>query len=120
MTINEADDDDVWDSLRVPIGRLSRDLRVASRTLGDHEVRHLVDAFYIAQENRKRAIAQERTLSEGHEPATVIDWLATSQKTIEGQIKVALDLYTQSHTMGSWMRGVYGIGPVISAGLLAH
>jgi hypothetical protein len=31
-----------------------------------------------------------------------------------------LDVYTQGHIMGSWMRGIVGIGPVISAGLLAH
>jgi hypothetical protein len=119
MTVHEMDDD-VWSSLRVPITRLSRDLREAARTLGDDEARHLVDAYYIAQENRKRAMAQERTLTEGNEPATVIDWLALSQRTIEGQIKVALDFYTQDHVMGGWMRGIYGIGPVISAGLLAH
>jgi hypothetical protein len=34
--------------------------------------------------------------------------------------RLTLDAYTQAHTMGSWMREIYGIGPVLSAGLLAH
>jgi hypothetical protein len=114
------DEAELWESLLHPIKRLNKDIRLAAATLGDAEARHLVDAYYIAQENRKRAGAQERTLEDNEEPASVVEWLYISQKTIEGQIKLTLDAYTEAHMMGSWMRGVYGIGPVISAGLLAH
>jgi len=103
-----------------PIRRLTRDLRNAARTLGSDEARFLVDAYYVMQEDRKRSFAQDRTLSESDEPHGVIQWLAEQSHTLEGQIKSALDAYTQAHLMGSWMREVHGIGPVISAGLLAH
>lgn len=103
-----------------PIARLNRDLTKAAATLTDDEARYLVDYYYIAQEDRKRADNQVRALGRSKEPATVLDWLAAQADTIETQIKKALDVYTKNHKMGSWMREVYGIGPVLSAGLLAH
>jgi hypothetical protein len=103
-----------------PIARLSRDIRQAALTLGDDEARFLVDAYYLMQDDRKRTYAQERTLGNNAEPNQVISWLADQSATLENQIKSALDVYTKAHVMGSWMREVTGIGPVISAGLLAH
>jgi hypothetical protein len=103
-----------------PVTRLTRDLRKGAATLGDTEARFLVDAYYIMQENRKRAAGQERALNASGEPHEIITWLKNQNATMEGQIKAALDVYTQAHMMGGWMREVYGIGPVISAGLLAH
>lgn len=102
------------------VARLSHDLRTAAATLSDDEARYLVDAYYIMQEDRKRAKAQERAHNASAEPSAVLSWLADQSSTLEKQITVALDRYTQAHVMGSWMRGVYGIGPVLSAGLLAH
>ncbi len=112
-----TDPNDVW---LTPIQRMSRDLRAASATLGDNEARHLVDSYYIMQEDRKRAAGQIRALSENDEPHSIITWLHDQSETLERQIKSALDVYTSKHAMGDWMRQVYGIGPVISAGLLAH
>jgi hypothetical protein len=106
-----------------PVQRLSRDIRAAALTLGDAEARFLVDAYYLMQDDRKRAFAQERALEATlpkAEPNAVITWLAAQSSTLENQIKSALDTYTNAHPMGSFMRAVIGIGPVISAGLLAH
>ena len=102
------------------VARMSRDIREAAETLGDDEARFLVDAYYIMQDDRKRAFAQGRALDGSAEPNLVIGWLAAQSSTVENQIKSALDRYTNAHVMGSFMRSVYGIGPVISAGLLAH
>lgn len=98
--------------------RLNRDLVIASRIMGDEEARYLVDAYYMTQENRKRTDNQTRAL--GTEPHFLIGWLAEKNRNLEHQIARALDEYTQSHPMGDWMRGIVGIGPVLSAGLLAH
>jgi hypothetical protein len=103
-----------------PIERLTRDLKRAASTMSADEARYLVDYYYIAQEDRKRSANQDRALSSGNEPHAVISWLSIQAGTMEGQIKSALDAYTDAHPMGSWMRGIVGIGPVISAGLLAH
>jgi hypothetical protein len=98
--------------------RLDRDLVQASRTMGDEEARYLVDAYYMTQENRKRTENQVRSLS--GEPHVLIAWLADKNWKLESQIARALDAYTQSHMMGDWMRNIVGIGPVLTAGLLAH
>lgn len=103
-----------------PIERLSRDLRTAATTLSDDEARYLVDAYYQMQEQRIRAAHQERTLTESGEPHDVIAWLRNQSATLEKQIQVSLDRYTGAHDCGFWMRAVKGIGPVISAGMLAH
>ena len=103
-----------------PIMKLTKDLKVAAAKLSDDEARFLVDYYYIAQEDRKRSTNQVRALDESKEPNAVIDWLASQSKGLEEQIKKALDSYTESHAMGAWMRQIVGIGPVISAGLLAH
>lgn len=103
-----------------PIARLTRDIKLGALTLGDHEARYLVDAYYIIQDDRKRSKSQLNELSKAGEPNSVIEWLFDQNETLENQIKVALDHYTQAHPVGAFMRGTTGIGPVISAGLLAH
>ena len=103
---------------REPAIRLSRDLIKASSTMTTMEARYLVDAYYLMQDDRKRAHNQVRAMEE--EPHSVIGWLAGQSETLEGQIKRALDSYSDSHPAGAWLKSNYGIGPVIAAGLLAH
>ncbi len=103
-----------------PVQKLTKDLTTAARTLEDDEARFLVDYYYIAQEDRKRAGNQALALNNNAEPNSVLNWLHKQSETLENQIRRALDSYTQAHSMGSWMREIYGIGPVISAGLLAN
>lgn len=103
-----------------PITKLTKDLKAAAAQMSDDEARFLVDYYYIAQEDRKRSTNQVRALDESKEPNAVIGWLAAQSEALEDQIKKALDVYTKNHMMGAWMRQIVGIGPVISAGLLAH
>ena len=104
----------------VSVERMRRDIASAAATLSDDEARFLVDAYYMMQDDRKRSHSQVKALGEDAEPNSVLTWLAEQSGTLEKQIARALDKYTQAHPMGSWMREVYGIGPVLSAGLLAH
>ena len=101
-----------------PVQRLSKDLAAAAVTLSDAEARFLVDTYYNMQENRIRAGGQLRAIKD--EPHEVLSWFEEQASTLENQVKRALDKYTSVHPMGEWMRGIFGIGPVISAGLLAH
>lgn len=103
-----------------PIEKLSRDMRVAAKTLTDTEARFLVDAYYLIQEERIRADAQVRSMSESGEPVTLLLWLADQHRTLERQVKGALDKYSEAHPVGEWARSVVGIGPVLASGLLAH
>lgn len=103
-----------------PVKRLSKDLSKASITLSLTEVRFLVDMYYMMQENRKRADSQARSLGENEEPHMVLNFFAYQFDVLESQLKRALDKFTDAHPVGGWLRGITGIGPVISAGLLAH
>ena len=110
-----------------PIQRLSRDLKNASATLSDAEARFLVDSYYQMQDARIRADGQVRSIKKSAEaggtepePHLVLSWLAEQNKSLENQIKRALEKYVDTHPVGAWLTSIHGIGPVISAGLLAH
>lgn len=101
-----------------PIVRLTKDLAKAAVTLSDDEARYLVDGYYIIQESRKRFDNQVNAMM--MEPHSLIKWFADQTDAIEGQIKRALDKYSDGKAIGKWMKSQHGIGPVIAAGLLAH
>lgn len=103
-----------------PIQKMARDVSNASVTLGQSEARFLVDGYYIMQEQRKRSANQSRALAESNEPHTIINWFLDQNRMMENQIKLALGKYAKSNPVGSRMLEVVGIGPVITAGLLAH
>lgn len=106
--------------IKEAIRKLTKDERQASAALGKDEARFLVDAYYAMQDNRIRGDGQVRAMTKSGEPHTVIQWLADMNRTLEHQIKIALDAYSGSSKVGEWMRNQKGIGPVIAAGFLAH
>lgn len=103
-----------------PIMLLNRDLRKAAATLSDKEARFLVDSYYTMQDNRKRADSQIRALEKVSEPHDIITWLASNSESLEHNIRSALGVYAKSRSVGRWAMSITGIGPVISAGLIAH
>lgn len=100
--------------------KLRKDIKNAAATLSATEARFLVDSYYIMQEDRKRAHNQERALDEEEEPHEIITWLAGNSRMLENEIKKVLEVYAASKPVGVWMQSLVGIGPVISAGMLAH
>lgn len=102
------------------IFRLTRDLKNAARTLSDAEARFLVDAYYMMQRDRIRASNQTDSLVRNEEPSEVLAWFADQRETLEKQVARALDAYSGASVVGNWARSIKGIGPIISAGLLAH
>ena len=107
-------------AITVPLKKLSRDMVNAEHTLSTGEARFLVDSYYTMQAARIRAANQIRALTKSGEPHDVLKWFAIENRVLEESIKMALDLYSGSHSVGRRMRTVIGIGPVIAAGLLAH
>lgn len=103
-----------------PMQRLSKDLRKASKELSPKEARYLVDTYYNVQEYRKAAANQVRAMTEAGEPNSLIQWLFDNMRILENDIKSALNSYTDGHPVGAWAKTITGIGPIISAGLLAH
>lgn len=102
------------------VARLKKDVREAAATLSDKETRFLVDAYYAIQGHRIEAQSQVRSLVASEEPNAVISWLFDQHKLLEGEIQKVLSDYTNRSEAGLWARSILGIGPVISAGLLAH
>lgn len=106
----------------LPLRTLRADLRKAAETLGVREARYLVDLYYQMQDYRKASANQLRALTENEEPGLILRWSSDSMESMEATIKTVLDSWTNREPsgMGKWAKGIYGIGPVISAGLLAH
>lgn len=106
----------------VALDRLSRDLKAAAATMSTQEARYLVDLYYQMQENRIRAAGQIRAMTTGEspEPHQTLAWVMGQGETLETSIKNALGTFAKSRKPGAWAQSIVGIGPVISAGLLAH
>jgi hypothetical protein len=102
----------------VHIEKLTKDLKEASYKLSDKEARFVVDLYYITQEARKRAGNQIRSMPD--EPHELLTWFFQQNKIMESQLKGALDRYSETKPIGRWAKSLFGIGPVISAGLIAH
>lgn len=103
-----------------PLDLLNRDLQDAARTLGDLEVRYMVDAYYQWQDNRKISGNVVRSSGDEPEPNRLMGWLDDGNKRFEKNILKALDEYSNAKIPGAWAKSIFGIGPVIAAGLLAH
>jgi hypothetical protein len=103
-----------------PVQRMTRDLVKGSITLGADEARFLVDTYYAMQDQRIRGSNQVRALTKTDEPHDVVAWVSQQSEVLEKQVKRALESYAKSHPVGQWALSITGIGPVITAGLLAH
>jgi hypothetical protein len=97
--------------------KLGKDLKAAAESMTHTEARFLVDSYYTMQDQRIRLAAQLRS---GDQPMEVLNWFLNNANALENQIKIALKHYAQNHAVGQWSMGICGIGPIISAGLLAH
>lgn len=102
------------------VEKLTSDLKKSAITLGKTEARFLVDSYYVMQDQRIRTANQIRAMADIDEPHTVIQWFLTQSETLEKNVQKALDAYSRSSALGVWARSICGIGPVITAGLLAH
>ena len=90
------------------------------------ELRFLVDQYYQAQNYRIAADGQIRAINQmfdtsddGKLPDALL-WVSKNIGNQETQIKHMLDEYTSSTKIGRWLKSTIGIGPCISAGLIAY
>lgn len=82
------------------------------------ELRLLVANYYQAQEMRKRMDMQLRHLGD-KQPLEISKFASEAFADIEIQIAKALDKLLQN-PVARWIKSQRGIGPIITAGLLAH
>lgn len=116
---DDRDEHEYDDSLEASF-RLSRDLKRASKTMSEQEARFLVGKYYEWQEQRIRTRHQARAAEQAEEPHDVIKWLFSRSEALEGAVKAALHEYAKSKLVGRWCLSIHGIGPIVTAGLLAH
>src|SRR3954468_5528041 len=104
------------------ITKMKRDVIRASRELSPGEVRYLVDMYYSLQDYRIQTAGQIRASNADGEPHEMIKWQFDQIEALEKAAQATLDIHTDREPtgMGLWLKGVYGVGPVIAAGLLAH
>jgi hypothetical protein len=102
------------------ISKLTRDLRNAAKLMGVREARYFVNTYYDMQDYRIGTGNQQRKLLEGQEPSEFMTWLNSNLQVLENQIRTVLDKWSAAQPMGAWAREITGIGPVISAGLIAN
>lgn len=106
----------------LPLDRLTRDLKKASSSLTVREARYLVNLYYMNQGLRIRAQAQASAMDkrEEKEPHATLDWFTNQGKRLEDSTKDALGEFARGRIVGQWSQSILGIGPVISAGLIAY
>jgi hypothetical protein len=103
------------------ITRLDKDLKKLIRTLNRDEVRCIVNYYYNVQENRMRSSKQINAASKAGTPHDLMVYLNAQTQVLENQIAKAMDEWTEGHPVAKALKdNVYGIGPIISAGLVAH
>lgn len=125
-------------TMLTPIARLNRDAIAAIREGANplntesfassafanaSEARILVDLYYTMQEIRKRLGNQVGAMDRGvdttatHDCADIV--LAQAEQ-LENNAKTFLEVFASEHPIWPWFKAVHGIGPVLSAGLIAH
>jgi hypothetical protein len=105
-----------------PLDKLTRDIKQAGKTLTVREARYLTDLYYQMQDNRIRAAGQIRAMEQEEikEPHLTLDWVFNQSEKLEGSIRAVLGEFAKNRTVGAWSQSILGIGPVISAGLIAN
>jgi hypothetical protein len=112
-------DDDAQTHMQV-MERVSEDVKRSAVTLTPKEARYMVDLYYMIQENRKRLSNQIFAMGNSGEPHKSLAWLYKQFETLERQITIMLSRYTDAHAIGRWAKSIHGVGPIITAGLMAH
>lgn len=83
-------------------------------------VRELVKAYYRIQDARIAIAAQSRELLKYGKSNELNDHIAKNMKYMEQSLVDPFIHFTNSYVAGRWAISQYGIGPVITAGLLSN
>jgi hypothetical protein len=84
------------------------------------QVRFLVETYYDLQKDRIRNSNQCFQLNEAGTPSIFHEWLTENFHRLEKNIEYILRLWVMSDALGERLMSVCGIGPILSAGLLAY
>lgn len=102
------------------IPRLSKEQVLLAKNLPLPAVRMAVSNYYRAQDGRKRADMQLRQLGDLPDLGGILEHFGETMARLETDMEKELKAFASNHPVGKWLLAQHGIGPVISAGLLAH
>jgi hypothetical protein len=102
------------------IERLSRDVRAAGRLLTREQARFLVGTYYDLQGHRVAMGNQAAALQREEKPNDVVEHLHRQMGVLERQCASVLAAWADQFPTNTWAQSQKGIGPILSAGLLAH
>ena len=108
------------DAMLIAFAKISADLKKGARELTPSQARYAVDTYYQMQQFRIEAANQVRAATTQGEPTAFLTWIATLTRKLENTITSALNEYTETLLVARWTKSIFGIGPVLSAGLAAH
>lgn len=117
------------ESILDPVNLATKDVRriLKEQPIGTNEARLLVDLYYQVQKarvgtsNRINGLIRDAVKrGEAEEPHELMDLLLEQFHTVEENIATGLKIYTKNHEMFWFFDATVGIGPVLSAGILAH
>ena len=100
--------------------KIVRDIRQLHVSFDQRSVRDLVSTYYRLQDDRIALAAQARELEKAGSPHELVEFLSDNLGYMESALKAPLQRFAESYEVGQWALSQYGIGPVITAGLIAH
>ena len=103
----------LWKNLRL-------DVRQMAVEFDQRSVRELVSTYYRVQGDRIAVAAQARELKAQDSPHQLTEYLSEQLHHMEASLVRPLETFAQSYKVGQWALSQYGIGPVITAGLISH
>ena len=87
------------------------------RSITEEHAAFLVKYYYKVQDYR---IAAGHMLSRAVEPNEFICTVLEASEAIEEQVRFQLGGFALTDPVGLWLNDIFGIGPVLSSGILAH
>lgn len=120
-TIQQLQTEEIGSDINIPMWKnFVKDVRAITQPQDPQSVRELVKAYYRIQDARIAIAAQARELSKAGKSNELNEHIATNMKYMEQSLVEPFQRFTSNYVVGRWAISQYGIGPVITAGLLSN
>lgn len=102
------------------IMKVSSDIKNSYKLIDTSTAKYLVDTYYQVQKSRIITGNQIFWQSKTEEPCALLIFTHNNLRIIEKNLYNALSIYAKHQPIYQWLSTICGIGPVISAGLIAN
>ena len=102
------------------VQRLTRDVMRAMSSDDVREINYIVKRFYRIQKTRIALWNQVLALGKQNQPNSLLFWLYMQFETLEREVKRYIERAIEVVPAARWAMSIYGIGPIIAAGLATY